>query len=332
VAKIAELDGIDESFFEFTDLDLRNIQQRVSNIQNGVVEYENCGNVKLPIDSLSILESLENIRFVPDSNLVDAADSVTQTITNNPQWQGLAITGNIQAAVDFNFVKLIAQGLVTAVLSPKVLLPIFIMLKALGQTIVDSINTFVDFIKQFKKFFTNLVSKIGAIFVQELFNLIKKDIKNLIQQIIKDLAKEKADKRLIIILKLIQLLILIANFISDWRKCKSVIDELLWLLKIATTGFGNEIPLPLLFGAQLLDGFSETRAFIGTIEELQKLGIDTGALPDGSPNLGILSILGQLKASANENAENGKLQIALPPLTITPAGLTLPSNAFGKSL
>jgi hypothetical protein len=332
VAKIAELDGIDESFFEFTDLDLRNIQQRVSNIQNGVVEYENCGNVKLPIDSLSILESLENIRFVPDNNLVDAADSVTQTITNNPQWQGLAITGNIQAAVDFNFVKLIAQGLVTAVLSPKVLLPIFIMLKALGQTIVDSINTFVDFIKQFKKFFTNLVSKIGAIFVQELFNLIKKDIKNLIQQIIKDLAKEKADKRLIIILKLIQLLILIANFISDWRKCKSVIDELLWLLKIATTGFGNEIPLPLLFGAQLLDGFSETRAFIGTIEEFQKLGIDTGALPDGSPNLGILSILGQLKASANENAENGKLQIALPPLTITPAGLTLPSNAFGKSL
>jgi len=107
---------------------------------------------------------------------------------------------------------------------------------------------------------------------------------------------------------------------------------MLWLLKIATTGFGNEIPLPLLFGAQLLDGFSETRAFIGTIEELQKLGIDTGALPDGSPNLGILSILGQLKASANENAENGKLQIALPPLTITPAGLTLPSNAFGKSL
>jgi len=332
VAKVAELDGIDESFFEFTDLDLRNIQQNVDNILNGVVEYENCDYVKLPVDSVAVLEALENLRLVPDNDLINAADSITTTLTNNPQWQGLAITGNIQVAVDFNFIKLIAQGLVTALLSPKVLLPIFTMLKAIGQTLLDEINNYVDFVKQFKKFFINIVSKIGAIFVQELFELIKKDIKNLIQQIILDLAKEKADKRLIMILKLIQILIVVAEFISDWRKCKSVIDELLWLLKIATTGFGNEIPLPLLFGTRLLDGFSETRAFIGTIEGLQKIGIPTGALPDGSPNLGILSIFSQLKAAANETAENGKLQVAIPPLTITPAGISLPSNAFGKSL
>jgi hypothetical protein len=330
IAKLAELDGIDDSFFEFTDLDLRNIQQKVTNIQNGVVEYENCDNVKLPVNSQALENALDNLRFIPDNDLVNAADQITESLTNNPEWGGLGITGNIQAAVDLNFVKLIAQGLVSALLSPKVLLPIFIMLKAIGQTLTDSINNFVDFIKQFKKFFINIASKIGAIFVQELFSLIKKDIKNLIQQVIRDLAREKADKRIIIILKLIQILILIAEFVSDWRKCKSVVDELLWLLKIATTGFGNEIPLPLLFGARLLDGYSETRAFIGTIEELQKLGIDTGPLPDGSPNLGILSILGQLKAVANENAENGKLQIAIPPLTITPAGISLPANAFGK--
>lgn len=332
VAKIAELDGIDDSFYEFTDLDLRNIQQRVDNVINGVVQYEDCGNVNLPVDSQSIVDALENLRFIPDNDLVNAADQITETITNNPEWQGLAITGNIKAAVDLNFVKLIAQGIVVSLLSPKVLLPIFLMLKAIGQQFLDDIKNYIDFVKNFKKFFINIVSKIGAIFVQELFNLIKKDIKNLIQQIIKDLAKEKADKRIIIILKLIQLLLLIAEFINDWRKCKSVIDEILWLLKIATTGFGNEIPLPLLFGSQLLDGYSESRAFIGAIEELQKLGIPTGALPDGSPNLAILSIFGQMKAQATENAENGKLQVAIPPLTITPAGISIPSNAFGKSL
>lgn len=331
VAKIAELDGIDQSFFEFTDLDLRNIQQRVTNIQNGVVEYEDCGNVKLPVDSQGLFDALDNLRFVPDNDLVDAADNITQTLTNNPQWQGLAITGNIQAAVDLNFVKLMSQGLITSLLSPKVLLPIFTMLKAIGQDAIDLINNYVDFVKQFKKFFINLVSRIGAIFIQELFNLIKKDIKNLLQKIILDLAKEKADKRIIMILKLIQILLLVAQFINDWRKCKSVIDEILWLLKIATTGFGNEIPLPLLYGAQILDGYSESRAFVGAIEELQKLGIPTGALPDGSPNLAILSIFGQFKAQANENSENGKTQIALPPLTITPAGFTLPANAFGKN-
>jgi hypothetical protein len=205
------------------------------------------------------------------------------------------------------------------------------MLKALGQTVVDQINSFMDFAKKFKSFIINLVSKVGALFVKELFQLIKKDIKNLIQQVIMDVAKETSDKRIIMILKLIQLLLLIAQFISDWRRCKSVVDELLWLLKIATSGLGGGgIPLPLLFASQLLGGYSESRAFLGAIEEMQKLGIPTGPMPDGSPNLEVLSKFAQMKAMAKEDAENGKVQIAVGPLSITPAGLTVPASAYGK--
>jgi len=332
VAKVAELDGVDDSFFEFTEIDLRNIDLKVNNIKNGVVEYENCDNVKLPVDSGAVLDSLNNLLFVPDSDLVNAADALTQSLTDNPDWSGLAISGNINAAVNLNFVKLIAQGLVTAILSPKILLPIFTMLKSLGNTVTDQINSFVDFAKKFKSFVINLVSKIGSLFVKELFELIKKDIKNLIQQVIMDVAKEQGDKRIIMILKLIQLLLVIIQFINDWRRCKSVVDELLWLLKIATSGFGGGqgIPLPLLFASQLMSGYSESRAFLGAIEEMQKLGIPTGAMPDGSPNLEVLSKFAQMKAMANEEAENGKVQVAVGPLSITPAGLTVPASAYGK--
>jgi hypothetical protein len=332
VAKVAELDGVDDSFFEFTEIDLRNIDLKVNNIKNGVVEYENCDNVKLPVDSGAVLDSLNNLLFVPDSDLVNAADALTQSLTDNPDWSGLAISGNINAAVNLNFVKLLAQGLVTAILSPKILLPIFTMLKSLGNTVTDQINSFVDFAKKFKSFVINLVSKIGSLFVKELFELIKKDIKNLIQQVIMDVAKEQGDKRIIIILKLIQLLLVIIQFINDWRRCKSVVDELLWLLKIATSGFGGGqgIPLPLLFASQLMSGYSESRAFLGAIEEMQKLGIPTGPMPDGSPNLEVLSKFAQMKAMANEDAENGKVQIAVGPLSITPAGMTVPASAYGK--
>jgi hypothetical protein len=307
VAKVAELDGVDDSFFEFTEIDLRNIDLTVNNIKNGVVEYENCDNIKLPVDSESVLDSLNNLLHIPDNDLVNAADDLTKVLTDNPEWSGLAITGNINAAVNLNFVKLLVQGLINSILSPKILLPIFTMLKI------------------------NLVSKIGALFVKELFQLIKKDIKNLIQQVIMDVAKETADKRIIMILKLIQLLLLIAQFISDWRRCKSVVDELLWLLKVATSGMGGGgIPLPLLFASQLLGGYSESRAFLGAIEEMQKLGIPTGPMPDGSPNLDVLSKFAQMKAMAKEDAENGKVQVAVGPLSITPAGLTVPASAYGK--
>jgi hypothetical protein len=237
-----------------------------------------------------------------------------------------------------NFIKKIAEGLVVSLLSPKVLLPIFLMLESLGQLVSSSIKSIMDFAKNFGKFLQNLISRIGAIFVKKLFEIISKDIKQLLQSIIKDLAKEKADIRLIIILKLIQLAIVIAEFVRDWRRCKSVVDEILWLLKIATTGWGKipgfdgKIPFPLLLFSQFLDGKSATREFIGSIEEMQKLGIPTGAMPDGSPNLDMLKMFGQLKASQRENAENGVTEISVPLIPVSPTFTTGVLKIYGKSL
>ena len=334
IAKVPELDGVDETFFEFTDIDLRKIDQRVTNIKNKVIELEECDNILLPVDYPAVIAQINNLNLIDNnSDFINAADNLTQVLADNPQW-GAGIQTNAQAALNFNFIKLIAQGIAGAFLTPKILLPIYVMLKAIGQETTDAIKGFVDFVKQFKKFAINFISKIGALFVQELFELIKRDILLLIQRVISDIVKEKIDKRISMILKLIQLLLIVASFISDWRKCKSVVDELLALLDLITSslGFGSQIPLPLLFASQLLDGYSESRAFVGAIEEFQKSGIPTGALPDGSPNLDILGKFGQMKAMAKEDSDNNKVQLAIGPLTITPAGLTVPASAYGKKL
>lgn len=331
ISKLSELSDIDESFFEFTDLDLRFIESRIQNIKNGVVEFEGCGNVKVPVDFNSIFNSLNNLNFVEGADLNELSDELTDNLINNELLMGLNI--DVKATVNFNFIKLIAQGIVGGLLTPKVLLPIYIMIKSLGQTVDESVKSAVDFIKNFPKFFAEVVSKVGAIFVEELFNIIKRDIQNLIESIVIDLTQELIAKKTAMILKLIQLILIIASFINDWRRCKSVVDEILGLLNLAGSLIpGGNIPLPLLFVSQLLGGYSETRAFIGTIEELQKLGIPTGDLPDGSPNLSVLAMFGQMKAMAKEEIENNKVQIAVPPLVISPAGLTIPANAFGKKV
>ena len=331
IAKLSELSDIDESFFEFTDLDLRFIESRIQNIKNGVVEFEGCGNVKVPVDFNSIFNSLNNLNFVEGADLNELSDELTDNLINNELLMGLNI--DVKATVNFNFIKLIAQGIVGGLLTPKVLLPIYIMTKSLGQTVDESVKSAVDFIKNFPKFFAEVVSKVGAIFVEELFNIIKRDIQNLIESIVIDLAQELIAKKTAMILKLIQLILIIASFINDWRRCKSVVDEILGLLNLVGGLIpGGNIPLPLLFVSQLLGGYSETRAFIGTIEELQKLGIPTGDLPDGSPNLSVLAMFGQMKAMAKEEVENNKVQIAVGPLVVSPAGLTIPANAFGKKV
>ena len=334
VAKVPVDDPIDDSFFEFSDLDLRNIEQSITNLKNGVVQYEDCGDVQLPVDVDGILGALGELRFVPDNDLVNAANQLTQSLTSNPNWN--LPDGNIDIAVDTNFIKLMAQGLVFSVLSPKVLLPIFAMLVSLGQQALALINNLVEFAQNFRKFVVNLISKIGGIFVEELFNVIRKDLLQLVQRVLRDITDERTRKLTAIILKLLQILLIIGQLIPDFRKCKSLVDELLKIMsvggQIAQDALGaltSQIPLPLLFAAEFLGGYSESRAFIGTIEELQKLGIPTDVLPDGSPNLTVLAMYGQLRAAEKEKNENGKVQIAAKPLPVTPVGLTLPLTFFG---
>lgn len=336
VAKIPEDDPIDESFFEFDSISLRNIDTAIDNLKNGVVQYEDCGNVSLPVDADSIISALNSLRFVPDNDKVNAAADLTQTLTNNPDWNIEIPNGNINIAVDVNFIKLMSQGVIFSLLSPKGLLPIYTMLLSLGQDVLNSIENIVDFMKKFKKFIVNLISRVGSIFVEELFNTIKTDLLQLVQSVLKDIKDERTRKITALILKLLQILLIVGQLISDWRKCKSVIDELLKIMsvggQIAQDAIGaltSQVPLPLLFLSEFLGGYSESRAFIGVIEELQKLGIPTGALPDGSPNLTVLSLFGQMKAMEREKTENGKVQVAIKPTAVTPAGITIPNSASG---
>ena len=53
-------------------------------------------------------------------------------------------------------------------------------------------------------------------------------------------------------------------------------------------------------------------------------------MPDGSPNLDVLAKYAQIIGMEAEKTENGKVQIAIGPLSITPAGLTVPNSAYGK--
>lgn len=331
-AKVPELDGVDDSFFELSDMELRNLETLIGNIQNGVVEFEDCQNVKLPIPSESVIKALTEIykvtKIEDEENL---AESLTDALTDDERWKILFPNSfDLKLSVDLSFIKNLPKAIMLALLTPKVLLPLFVMAKALGQLIGTAIENFTEFIKAFTKYVINIMSKIAALFIKELFELIRKDILLLVTTIANDLAREKKTKKLAMIIKLLELLYIIYKFVDDWRKCKSVVDEILALLNLALPD-SSGLPTTLLAASQLCDGFSETRGFVNTVAEYQKIGLPTGPMPDGSPNLMLQGILSHFKGHVKEQAENGKQQTFIKPLTVTPAGVTLPSgNMFGK--
>jgi hypothetical protein len=119
------------------------------------------------VDSDSIIDSIINLNFIEDENNsipIDEASNLPEVLTSNPGWVPLEID------VDTEFLKQFPKAMVTTLLSPKVLLPIITMIKALGQSFDDQISSFTEFAKNFKKFFTELVTKIGALFIKILFD------------------------------------------------------------------------------------------------------------------------------------------------------------------
>lgn len=333
-SKIPELDGVDDSFFELNDIDLRNLDQLITNIQSGVVEYEDCGTVKLPVDSQSIINQL--LKFNQDLTLEqqeEVAMALTESFTDNEEWRLLVPNIDINLTVNIQFIKELPKAIFYTLISPKVILPLFIMAKSIRQNVVDQIESLEDFLRVYKSYVINVMSKIGALFVEELFNILKRDIKQLMTRILNDISKEKSLKKYSIVLKLVAVLLVVANFVQDFRKCKSVVDDILNLLSLVSTAKGLSIPAPILAAAELLEGFSVQRALINVIEEYQKLGLPTGPMPDGSPNLMLQAKLAELVGFQKEENENGKVQVFIKPLTVTPAGLTIPAGyIFGKKL
>ena len=341
VSKIAELDGVDESFFELTEIDLRNIDVQISNIQNGVMELVDCDNVKLPVDYETIIDGLIDLRET--ENLSPALEvnkiiAISDSLVQNPDWKVLLPTNLNFQVFDEDFIKKIPLSVAGAVLSPKVLFPIFVLMQSLeadatnaynsavtsantftqsantiGNSVNNLINSNVDFLKTFKKFNIEMVAEIGAIFVTELFNILKKDLINLMKPIIADIGSEALKAKLQMIERLITIALIINQIVigvKDYKKCKSLIDDILIILNLISSLAppGSKIPKVLLLLANFLPGTSASRASINTIEELQKLGIPTGTLPDGSPNLMLLFNLASNKGTKKESAQNGKIQ------------------------
>ena len=310
-SKLSEIDNVDESFYEFNDVDLRIIDQITSDIKLGVIEFEECDNLKVPLNVDAVLTALDNLKFFEDTSDVneinDALGIIYPVVDEDPTFK---------LSLDDGFFEQFIKAVMSTVLSPKAILPVMIGAGMVNQPIWKSISNIEDFQKLFKNFFKEVLTRISAIFTKAIFNELKKEIK---------------------ILSIVSILPILIKITKDFRECKSVIDELLQLLNIDVTNklnsianAGGEIPLPLLLAAKSLDGFSATRSFLNTVQNLQEIGVPTGPMPDGSPNKFLASIKSMIDGNSKEIAENGKVSIGVGVLTVTPSGVTIPKDAYGK--
>jgi hypothetical protein len=315
--KLDALDQIDDSFFVLSPKEMVEVENKVKNILENVVQYRDCGTVSLPVNvdaNLSLLDKFLNPN-VNASNADKIAQNLLNELAKNPDWKikfpQLPDLGDI---IDTEFLNLIPIAITNSLLSPKHLFPLMVMAKALQNEYVDNIETLQDFLREFKKFIINLQSKISAIFVEELVKQIRKNIKDLMQSIVQQTTNELLNKKAKIILASINLALTLAAAIEDYRRCKSVIEELQKMLSLTNQirGLaGNSVPTLINYLANLKPGMSPTSLLTRFVDKLEEAGVPTGDLPDGSPNLGLVIQQSFNQSLIDEIAENGKTDVTI---------------------
>lgn len=345
-AKLSDLDFIDDGFFEVSNVELRQIEEEVNRRQKGIVQYEDCGNIDLPVNVRSINATLtEIISYNSASDKQNALQKALLDLANDPKWKSLVpklgLDINISGKLQTDFLLKLPLAVFKAVLTPKVMLGFMIMVQAIVNEFRAKLDTefenLNDFLKLFRKFAINLMKKITAVFVEELFKIIKKNILLLVETILMEIITEAKNKQLSMYASIIYILLILGEAFVDYQNCKSVIDEILKLLNLGLTKLNLGLPLFILQGAQFLGGVSDTRAFANTVENLQKNGLPTGGAPDGGDNLMNLAFKSMIGGMNKEQAQNGKTEITIPPLQVfvpplgAGPGTTKPAKGYGKS-
>ena len=345
-AKLSDQDLIDDAFFEVSPQELRTIENQINNIKEGVVEFEDCGNVKLPVNVSGTRSSLDEVITENTSTKkIDRVEQALEEMAKDPNWKnlvpGIGINLNLKASIDTDLINQLPKISFKSILSPKVMLGFMIMIKAINSQFSAQIDNLFDdlekFMKTFKKFTVGLMRKVFAIYVKELFDIVKKNVKKLVEQILGDIAKEAKNKKLQMYSSIVYALLVLGQTFVDYRNCKSVIDDILKLLNLALNRQDSGLPLFALAGSQLLGGVSDTRAFANAVEGIQSAGLPTGDAPDGGPNMMNMAFMAMIKGQNKEQAENGKTEIYIPPLTVVVPpfgagpGITKPTKGFGKS-
>lgn len=279
VAKVSELDVVDDDFFEFNQIDENFIQETVNRVQGQYVTYEECGDVRFPVNTNSILNELDRFGRISDGltveQQVEEIEKILDSIPNT--WEQSGTTQSINFSEIAFIESLISQiplALASSIFTPKVLLPLFAFYQYLqneilgfanqqivsGNTVINVVNSNISsantlnqqanlqvssatqFAKKFKKFILGVVGGVAARFIEILFQILKRELLNLIKTALEDIYRTSNN---IYALK-VRALITAGEFLVDafvsiqnYRQCKSLVAQIQKILKLIARSIPN---------------------------------------------------------------------------------------------
>tara|TARA_R110001606_G_scaffold27010_3_gene86992 strand:+ start:857 stop:2968 length:2112 start_codon:yes stop_codon:yes gene_type:complete len=304
----------DDSFFEFTPEEAQALEIETERKSKNVISLLSCGVVDVPVDNDIIDEGVDSILATlnKDEQMKEFDLVLQKFASSSAKKYGFEIDlGSISlpAEIDFkeNLIKKLPQILVYSVLNPKGVLPIILTAKMLNQN--GDIPTGIDmFAKIFKRVIVRVVKEFLAAVARRILALVKEILLRYIRDLIKRKLSEMNKKKIRMIKKLLDILLPLIIGLQEAKTCKEIYAILLATLAANMPDIPFGVPPFLVSAASLRPGTSALGTFEKLIGKLQEQGIPVGDMPDGSPNLFMLSQFALIQAQDEERTDNGATQ------------------------
>ena len=277
-------DEIEETYFDFDDVEGIDLEEESRRFQK-VIKFKDCNDVVVPTD-VSTFEDF--VYMINNSNKMSLNQVVDNTLYNvaNLSYQNsgqAASLQNFHINIMNNFILNMPKALIGSVLSPKFLLPIVVIYKAVvlkGQGLLVSAK---ELLKKLFKLFTKIIKDIFWKFLTEIWKRIKRDMLDFIKQLALKILKDKFKKYALIIAGLIALINAVIN--TNLDDCNALYNTILTTINTALSAASISLPLPALLAsfANLRPGTSETSMLIDFVENAQKNGVNLSDI-HGEPN------------------------------------------------
>jgi hypothetical protein len=194
-------------------------------------------------------------------------------------------SGQSQPLDDFHisimntFIANLPDALMGAVLSPKYILPISLVYKAVTSTE----ETAKTLMQKLSKLFNQIIRELYWLFIEEFWRLIKVELLALLSKTAAKILKNKFSDYAMIISILISLLTDILNETLD--NCEGLYSVISRTIDIALSGINGTPPIPglLLSIADLKGGYSTDFAHMDAMQRMQAFGLNTSTI-NGEPN------------------------------------------------
>ena len=277
-------DEIEETYFDFDDVEGIDLEEESRRFQK-VIKFKDCNDVVVPTDTSTFEDFVYMINNNNKMSLNQVVDNTLYNVANlSYQNSGQAASlQNFHINIMNSFIMNMPKAMIGTVLSPKFLLPIVVIYKAVVLKGQDLLKSAKELLKKLFKLFTKIIKDIFWKFLTEIWKRIKRDMLDFIKQLALKILKDKFKKYALIIAGLIALINAVIN--TNLDDCNALYNTILTTINTALSAASISLPLPALLAsfANLRPGTSETSMLIDFVENAQKNGVNLSDI-HGEPN------------------------------------------------